>query len=43
MDHTLTAGDGIFHYRIVGALGSGRRSTLYGNESNDIVLLKNFR
>jgi hypothetical protein len=29
MDHTLEAGDGISHYRIVGALGAGGMGEVY--------------
>src|SRR6185295_3910987 len=29
MDHTLTAGDGVSHYRIVSALGSGGMGEVY--------------
>jgi serine/threonine protein kinase len=39
MDHTLVAGDGISHYRIVGPLGSGGMGEVY--LAHDLTLERN--
>ena len=50
MDHTLAAGDGISHYRIVGATTGPRCSLdsksvgfVYGTSSKDVVLITDFQ